>query len=58
MKSSLGDLKEKSLSPVGLFATPWTVAYQAPLRLRHWLGHWDIASDEMDWLPVLMGLTF
>ena len=26
-------VKVKSLSPVGLFATPWTVAYQAPLSM-------------------------
>ena len=26
-------VKVKSLSRVGLFATPWTVAYQAPLSM-------------------------
>ena len=36
-------MKVKSLSPVGLFATPWTVAYQAPPSMgfsRHecWSG--------------------
>ena len=36
-------LKVKSLSPVWLFATPWTVAYQAPLsmgfsRQEYWSG--------------------
>jgi len=36
-------VKEKSLSLVRLFATPWTVAYQAPLsmgfsRQEHWSG--------------------
>ena len=36
-------VKEKSLSHVWLFATPWTVAYQAPLsmgfsRQEHWSG--------------------
>ena len=35
--------KVKSLSRVWLFATPWTVAYQAPLstefsRQEHWSG--------------------
>ena len=35
--------KVKSLSPVQLFATPWTVAYQAPLsmefsRQEYWSG--------------------
>ena len=35
--------KVKSLSPVGLFATPWTVAYQAPQpmefsRQEYWSG--------------------
>ena len=27
-------VKVKSLSPVQLFATPWTVAYQAPLSME------------------------
>ena len=36
-------VKVKSLSRVGLFATPWTVAYQAPLSMRlsrqeYWSG--------------------
>ena len=36
-------VKVKSLSPVGLFATPWTVAYQAPpsmgfSRQEYWSG--------------------
>ena len=36
-------VKVKSLSPVQLFATPWTVAYQAPLsmgfsRQEYWSG--------------------
>ena len=36
-------MKVKSLSRVRLFATPWTVAYQAPLsmgfsRQEHWSG--------------------
>ena len=29
----LGKVKVKSLSRVQLFATPWTVAYQAPLSM-------------------------
>ena len=42
--ASLGHLSEvKSLSRVQLFATPWTVAYQAPLsmefsRQKYWSG--------------------
>ena len=37
-------MKVKSLSRVSLFATPWTVAYQAPLsmgfsRQEYWIGH-------------------
>ena len=36
-------MKVKSLSPVQLFATPWTVAYQAPpsigfFRQEYWSG--------------------
>ena len=36
-------MKVKSLSRVGLFATPWTAAHQAPLsmgfsRQEHWSG--------------------
>ena len=36
-------MKVKLLSPVGLFATPWTVAYQASLfmgfsRHEYWSG--------------------
>ena len=36
-------VKVKSLSPVGLFVTPWTAAYQAPLsmglpRQEYWSG--------------------
>ena len=36
-------VKVKSLSPVGVFATPWTVAYQAPpfmgfSRQEYWSG--------------------
>ena len=36
-------MKVKSLSPVGLFASPWTVAYNAPLsmgfsRQEYWSG--------------------
>ena len=36
-------MKVKSLSPVRLFSTPWTVAYQAPLsiefsRQEYWSG--------------------
>ena len=36
-------MKVKLLSPVGLFATPWTVAYQASLfmgfsRQEYWSG--------------------
>ena len=38
-----GKVKVKSLSHVRLFATPWTIAYQAPLsvgfsRQRYWSG--------------------
>ena len=38
-----GKVKVKSFSRVQLFATPWTVAYQAPLsmefsRPEHWSG--------------------
>ena len=41
--SQKGNLKVKSLSCVRLFATPWTVAYQAPLsmvfsRQEYWSG--------------------
>ena len=41
--TALQPLKEKSLSRVRLFATPWTVAYQAPLsmgfsRQEYWSG--------------------
>ena len=33
--ASLGHLSEvKSLSHIQLFATPWTVAYEAPLSLE------------------------
>ena len=37
------EVKEKSLSRVRLFKTPWTAAYQAPLsmgfsRLEYWSG--------------------
>ena len=36
-------MKVKSLSPVGLFVTPWTVAYQSPqsmdfFRQEYWSG--------------------
>jgi len=39
----LMEVKVKSLSHVGLFATPWTVAYQAPQsmgfsRQEYWIG--------------------
>ena len=38
-----GEVKVKSLSPVQLFVTPWTVAYQVPLsvgfsRQGYWSG--------------------
>ena len=41
----------KSLSPVQLFATPWTAAYQPPLsmgfsRQEYWSG-WPLPSPEM-----------
>ena len=44
-------VKVKSLSRVRLFATPWTVAYQAP-RL------WDFPgkSAEVDWQFLLQGI--
>ena len=32
-KSALSEVKVKSLSRVRLFATPWTVTYQAPLSM-------------------------
>ena len=43
MKYFSSEVKVKSLSRVRLFATPWTVAYQAPLsmafsRQEHWSG--------------------
>ena len=39
-------VKVKSLSCVSLFATPWTVAYQAPLsmgfsRQEYWIGYYS-----------------
>ena len=42
-KVALDNVKVKSLSLVQLFATPWTVAYQAPLsmefsRQEYWSG--------------------
>ena len=45
-------VKVKSLSPVGLFATPWTAAYQAPpsmgfSRQEYWSG-----------LPTIIAITF
>ena len=43
----------KSFSRGRLFATPWTVAYQAPLsmgfsRQEYWSG-WPFPSPKMDW---------
>ena len=43
VKCALGKVKVKSLSHVQLFATPWTVAYHAPLtmgfsRQEYWNG--------------------
>ena len=40
---AMGKVKVKSLSRVRLFATPWTVAHQAPLsmgfsRQEYWSG--------------------
>ena len=46
-------VKVKSLSHVGLFATPWTAAYQAPppmgfSRQEYWSGvSWRLASDKI-----------
>ena len=42
----IGKVKVKSLSRVQLFATPWTVAYQAPpsmgfSRQEYWSGEWS-----------------
>ena len=42
-KFLLNNVKVKSLSRVRLFATPWTIAYQAPLclgfyRQEYWSG--------------------
>ena len=47
-------VKVKSLSHVWLFATPWTVAYQAPLfmgfsRQEYWSG---VPSPSLDMLPT------
>ena len=33
-----GKVKVKSLSHVWLFATPWTAAHQAPLRVLEWVA--------------------
>ena len=33
LSSSSSKFRVKSLSPVGLFATPWTIAHQAPLSM-------------------------
>ena len=51
-------VKMKSLSPVRLFATPWTVAYQAPQfmefsRQEYWSGlpfpsPWDLPDPGID----------
>ena len=57
-------MKVKSLSPVRLFATPWTVAYQASLsmvfsRQRYWSGlPFPSPGDLLDpriepWSPTL-----
>ena len=51
-------VKMKSLSPVRLFATPWTVAYQAPQfmefsRQEYWSGlpfpsPWDLPDPGIE----------
>ena len=51
-------VKMKSLSPVRLFATPWTVAYQAPQfmefsRQEYWIGlpfpsPWDLPDPGIE----------
>ena len=51
-------MKVKSLSPVQLFATPWTVTYQAPLsvgfsRQEYWIElpfppPWDLPHPEIE----------
>ena len=50
-----------SLSRVWLFATPWTVACQAPLstafsRQEHWSGVAIAFSTEIDWADVIRNL--
>ena len=45
-------VKVKSLSHVRLFATPWTVAYNAPLfvefsRQEYWSGLWFPSPEDL-----------
>ena len=52
---SWGTLKVKSLSHIRLFATPWTVAYQAPLsmgfsRQQYWSGAQIFSSFKNNFL--------
>ena len=64
-----GNIIVKSLSPVQLFATPWTVAYQAPpsmgfSRQGYWSGllspsPGDLSDPGMEpWSPTLPADTF
>ena len=52
--SSEGNVKVKSLSGIWLFATPWTVAYEAPLsmgffRQQYWGGLQFPSPGETSW---------
>ena len=42
-----GKVKVKSLSPVGLFATPWTAAYQAPPSM-------GFSRQELEWVAIIL----
>ena len=53
-------MKEKSLSGVRLFATPWTEAYQAPLPMgfskqQYWSGL-PLPSSSLLWSSVVISL--
>ena len=56
-------VKVKSLSPIRLFATPWTAAYQAPpsmgfSRQEYWSGvpspSPDTLEDCINWMLILL----
>ena len=54
LKDHLQEWKWKSFSPVWLFATPWTVALQAPLsmefsRQEYWSGLHTLLQDLSSW---------